>query len=112
MTAGDAHFSEMRVVSLLAGDIAWRHPLGAGPGLHTLVAVHDVHILETESAGLVVEEPDDEGCGEVAAGKHVPKSVRDAVISEGGEETNQNWRSVSRGYTGGWEIAYSYRASC
>lgn len=58
-TATDAHLSELRLVPVLSSDIARWRPLRASPGLQVLLAVHEVHVLQTEHAGFVEEEPDE-----------------------------------------------------
>lgn len=42
----DATLPEVRIIALLASDVAGRHPLGAGPGLDVGLSVHKVDILE------------------------------------------------------------------
>ena len=71
----NAALPEVRLVSLPAGDVAGRHPLAAGPGLDVGLAVHEIDVLEGQGAGLVEEEPDQQGGEEVAACKDVTELV-------------------------------------
>lgn len=76
-----------------SGHIAGRHPLGACPSLQLFLSIHEIHILQTECAGLVQEEPDEQSRCQVGANKDKAKGVPDLVTSQGRQETNQNYPS-------------------
>lgn len=80
----------IRRVPLLARDVPGRCPLGRGPGLDVGLAVHAVDVLEAEGAGLVEEEPDDDGPQKVAADKDPAVVVRDGVCRDGAEEGDED----------------------
>lgn len=42
----DAKIAEMRLITLVAGNVALRNPFGARPGLEAGVTIHLVHIFE------------------------------------------------------------------
>lgn len=81
-----------RLVALLARDVPGRGPLGRRPRLDARVGVHEVDVLEAEGAGLVEEEPDEQGGGDVAADKDEAVGEADAVGGEGGEEADEDCR--------------------
>ena len=66
-----------------------RGPVAGRPRLAVRVAVHHVDALEAEVAGLVEEEVDDDGAGEVARGEDEAVAVLDRLRDEGREEREE-----------------------
>lgn len=83
------------LVPLFASLVTWGCPLRAIPCLQVWVTVHLINVFKAQCAGLIKEEPRDESSNEVHASKYVAEGVRDAVVGEGGEETDQDCMDVS-----------------
>ena len=77
------------IIPRLAIEIPRRRPVLALPRLHLGNLVHGVHVLERQRLGLVHEEVHDGRSGEVAAEEDEAEGVADAVVGEGGEESDE-----------------------
>lgn len=86
-----AHFAEVSLVTLLTVDVTWWRPAWARPSLQIRKAVHQVDVFKAQSLGLIEEAPGDDGRDEVHSSKDVSEGVRDAIVSEGGEETDEDY---------------------
>lgn len=90
-----AHLAEISLVALLTGDVTWWRPACALPSLQIWKTVHQVDVFKAQSLGLVEEAPGYDGRDEVHSSKDVSKGVRDTVVSEGGEETDEDYLKLA-----------------
>lgn len=81
---------EVDFVSLLAGDVSRRNPLVTVPRLETLLAVHEVDVLQTEGARFEKEEPNKGGGSQVGSDKDETITVTDTSGGNRSKESNHD----------------------